>query len=622
MSTDLLKNKINNAPKGIGVYLMRDKSGRVIYVGKAKNLRSRIRAYFGMKDSRPMIPFLVPKICDVEFIMTDTEKEALILENNLIKEHRPRYNVYFRDDKDYFNLRIDQREPFPQFQLIRRPKKDGATYFGPFSSSTAVKETLHFIQRIFPMRTCKMVEFQTRSRPCIEYEIGRCLAPCCNLVDAETYHEMVRDAVSFMEGRGSKLKADLRKRMKTAAEKFRFEEAARIRDMLRAIEQTLEKQKIMSMSSRDQDVFGLHREKDLTQACVIFIRKGRIMGSKRLPLIRAGAGSSEILSSLLKRYYNDEFLIPDEVLIPEKIEDRGVIAEWLTDKKGASVSVEIPQKGKKKALVEMARQNAENLFRTERASEQDHTSEIESLADLLRLKKVPRRIECFDISNVGGRHAVGSLAAFTGGMPDKSRYKRFRIRSVAGMDDYGMMYEVMKRRYSGREDLPDLILVDGGKGQLNVALTVLDELGIGDVDVIGLAKEAREAVPSVCGPGRKSSGILKKEDRVYLAGRKDPVYLSKHPAALHLLQRIRDEAHRFAISYYRKLKQKNDFRSILDDIPGIGEIRKKALLMHFQDAQKMRGASVEELKEVPGIGGVAAEQIRKYFDENPDIPEE
>ena len=610
--SEKLQAKVENAPRLPGVYLMKDKHEKIIYIGKAKDLRNRIRAYFGMKDTRPMIPFLVPKIFDLDFIVTQTEKEALILENNLIKEHRPRYNVYFRDDKDYLSLRIDLKDPYPRFELVRRPKKDGATYFGPFASSMAMRETLQFVHQIFPLRTCKPLEFRSRKRPCIEYEIKKCLGPCCGLIERGKYREMVEDACSFMEGRGTILVSDLKRRMIAASDAYRFEEAARLRDMVTAIEATIEKQKIMSVSDINQDVFGLYREGNLTQVCILFVRNGKVLGSKKLAPIKLNLESSEIVSAVLKQHYQTETLIPEEILIPEEVEDREVIEEWLSDRKGPRTSLEIPQRGNKKALIDMAHENAKNIFKTDQLARENREDSLRLLAHHLHLKKLPERIECFDISNIGGQYAVGSMVYFAGGLPEKSGYKRFRINTVQGMDDYGMMYEVLKRRYANRENLPDLLMVDGGKGQLSVAMAVARELGLGDLDMIGIAKEERD--PGAQPPLRKAKGKLQKsEDRVYIPGRKDPIYLSRHPRELFLLQRVRDEAHRFAITYHRKLKAKSDFRSVLDEIPGIGRNKKNALLAHFKNINAIRQASIADLKKVGGIGDELAKVIHGFF---------
>ena len=650
-----LETKIRHAPRSPGVYLMKDGAGEILYVGKARDLKSRIRAYFARTDARAMIPFLVSRIRDLEFILTKTEKEALILENNLIKEHRPRYNVDFRDDKSYYNIRIDPSEPFPRFQLVRRPKKDGARHFGPYPSGAAAKETLRFLQTILPLRICRDRELKARRRPCLEYEIGRCAAPCVGRIGLSDYQHLVKDGIAFLEGRERALIGDLRTRMNGAAEELRFEEAAGLRDRIAAIEETLERQRIVSMTGRNRDVFGLCREEDLTQIALLFVRSGRMIGQKTFPLIRLRAETGEILSSLLMRYYDGVVDIPDEVVVPMALEDGLVLAEWLAEKKGRGVSLVSPKRGETLALVGIAGRNAENALKTARLAADRPEEALRLLALKLKLRNLPRRIECFDISNIGGRHAVGSLVAFTAGVPAKEGYRRFRIRTVPGADDYAMMYEVLKRRYQKRENLPDLVIVDGGKGQLGVALAVLKDLAVDGVDVIALAKERDDARPDVPkgapglrpppggemdaakdGPegvgssgnaegkggdrapvadrGRRTDTPGKGEDRVFLPGRKDPVYLSRWPAALFLLQRIRDEAHRFAVTYHRKVKEKADLQSLLDRITGIGPARRKALLTFFGDVQRVRAASVEDLQQVSGIGAENARRIRMFLD--------
>jgi len=601
-----LKTTIRNAPRATGVYLMKDVHGKVLYVGKAKNLRARVRSYFGGKDARPAVPFLVRRIHDIEFIVTNTEKEALILENNLIKEHRPRYNVYFRDDKDYIRLRIDRREPFPRFQLVRRPRKDGAIYLGPYASSASVRETLHLIQPIFPLRTCGDLEFRSRKRPCVEYEIKRCLAPCVERIGREDYHRLVNDVITFLKGGEREVVADLRRRMADEAARYRFEEAARLRDTIASIETTLEKQKAVSMSRRDEDVFGLYREEGQVRICVLCVRGGSMVGRKNFPPLKSGMTSAEIFSSLLKQYYDEDVFIPAEILIPVKIEDRAVMEEWLAEKREGRVRILTPEKGEKKALVEMAGHNAKHLFERERAHVDRHREIQETLRTVLRLQNRPDRIECFDVSTMGGEHAVGSMVAFSGDAPDKAGYRRFRIRTVQGMDDYGMMYEVLKRRYRDPENLPDLLMVDGGKGQLHVALTVLKELGIDGIDAIGFAKAGRDS-------DRRRGGIQKEEDRAYIPGRKDPLYLSRYPGTLRFLQRVRDEAHRFAVTHHRRVKEKADFRSLLDGIGGIGEARKRALLTAFGDVERIKEASVEDLQKVKGIPPALAQRIRQFL---------
>lgn len=590
---DNWQDKIKNAPRAPGVYIMKNADGKVIYTGKAKDLKSRTRAYLSNTDKRPMIPFLTAKISTVEFIVTKTEKEALILENNLIKEHRPKYNVNLRDDKAFFSIRIDTGQIFPRFQLVRQVKKDGGRYFGPYPSSTAVKDTLHFIQPIFPLRTCGNGELKNRSRPCLEHQIGRCAAPCIGLVNKYFYDLMVQDAIAFLEGRGKKLLADLSARMKNAAENLRFEEAIILRDRISAIQKTLETQRMASTAFKDQDVFGIYREENRTQICLLNIVQGKLLGKKSFPLIELPTSSEEILSSLIVQHYDGDVFLPGEIILPCRLEDNAVIAEWMTEKRGRSVALHAPRKGRSMDLLVMANRNAENLFKTERQDEGNIENALKLLAGKLKLKNVPRRIECFDISNISGKYAVGSLVAFADGLPVKKDYRRFRIKTILDMDDCGMMREVLRKRYANKENLPDLVMVDGGKGQMGVAVALLKDLEIKGVDVIGIAKEDRVSLPT---------SFNRKEDRVYVPGRKEPVYLSRWPSALFLLQRLRDEAHRFAVAYHHKLKEKSDFYSLLDNIPGIGKSRKKELLAYFGDIKKIGAASVEDLQQVKGIG--------------------
>jgi excinuclease ABC subunit C len=436
-------------------------------------------------------------------------------------------------------------------------------------------------------------------------------------VDQAAYQQMVAEAAAFMEGREKSLLSDLRLRMKDEAEQLNFEKAVTLRDRIAAIEATLEKQRMVSMSAKDQDVFGLYREKDLTQVCALFVRNGKIMGQKSFPLLKIGGETQLIFSSLLKQYYDSGAYLPAEVVIPDPLEDQAVTAEWLTDKKGKKVSIAVCKRGQGRGLLEMARRNAENIFKTERLRAEEPEETLPRLAEKLALKNFPRRIECFDISNIGGSYAVGSMVTFLAGKPLKAGYRRFKIKTVAGADDYGMMYEVLSRRYRHQENLPDLIVVDGGKGQLGVALSVLKDLGIRGMDVIGLAKDRPEDLLHI--PGRQqerkagAAGLDKGHDRVYLPGRKDPLYLYKWPAVLFLLQRIRDEAHRFAISYYRKAKEKQDLQSLLDEIPGIGRTRKRDLLVSLGDLKKIGQSSIDDLQKVTGIGKALAGQIHDFL---------
>jgi excinuclease ABC subunit C len=600
-----LKEKMISAPRSSGVYIMRDGEKKIIYVGKANDLKSRIGSYFTGKDTRPMAPFLMSRVKDIEFITTATEKEALILENNLIKQHRPRYNVFLRDDKTYYHLTIDPAEKFPRLQLIRKRLNDAALYFGPYPSGLAAKETMRFVQQVFPLRSCRNRDFKLRSRPCLEHQIGRCFAPCKGLIDEASYRKLVENTVSFLQGRRRSLITEIKAQMEGEAQNLNFEEAARLRDRIGALEHALEKQNVDWAGHQDQDVLGVYVHDDVYQICILFVRAGKVLGSKSFAPVKMKMELAEIISSCLTQYYDGGANIPDEIIIPCPLPDETVIAEWLTDKKEKKVVLTIPARGTKNALLDMAIANARSLWESGQKKEEQKAAAMKILQEKLFLAKLPRRIECYDISNISGKHAVGSMVVLQDGEPDKASYRHFRIKTVSESDDYGMMHEVLSRRFAHSENLPDLVVVDGGKGQLNVALSVLKDLRI-KLDVIGLAKEERTIF--------SSKGIIKKkdrksEDRVYLPRRKDPIYLNAWSHALAILQRVRDEAHRFALNYHHQIKQKNDLHSILDEIPDIGEARKKMLLKYFGSVLQVKSASLEELQKVAGIGKELAEKI-------------
>ncbi len=599
LSTIPFADRVRTAPRAPGVYLMKDAAGKILYIGKAKDLRARLRNYAGGTDTRGMIPFLLSRVRAVEWILTATEKEALILENNLIKEHRPRYNVDFRDDKAYFHLRLDTATPFPRWQLIRRPKKDGARYFGPYPSGGAARETLRFLQTVFPLRTCRDVELNSRRRPCLEHQIGRCPAPCVGLVDDEAYRRAVRDALTFMEGNAGEVLQSLENRMARAAAELLFEEAAALRDRIAAIRTTLEKQQAARLAAKDQDVFGACREGGMTQLCLLRVRAGKMMGMQTFSVVRVNLPAEDIITAAVMQFYDAGHEIPAEILLPAAGEDRRALAEWLAEKRGGSVHIMVPKRGRGLDLVAMADRNAAAALQLARQRVRPAAG-LEALAASLGLRKPPERVECFDISNIGGRHAVGSMVTFLAGVPWPGGYRRWRIRTVAGADDYAMMYEVLSRRFARQEDLPDLLVVDGGKGQLAVALSVLKDLKIGGVEAIALAKG--------------SAGGIKIGDRVFLPGRKEPLDLSRRPAALMLLQQLRDEAHRFAVTYHRQVREREDFSSILDNIPGLGPVKRKALLLSLGDPGVIKRATVADLQRIKGIGIGLAIKIRAYFD--------
>ena len=488
-----LEHKINNLSTNPGVYLFKDKKRTILYVGKAGNIKHRVSSYFQKtagKDLKTLA--MLEKVADIDTIVTDTEKEAFILENNLIKAHRPRYNVKLRDDKNYPCLRLSVEEAFPTLSIVRRIKKDRSLYFGPFPSATSLRETLKLIRRIFLIRTCLDTKFSNRLRPCINYEMGRCLGPCCGKVDQAQYQEIIHQVRMFLEGKNRELVERLKEKMEGESEKLRFETAAKIRDQIEHIEKVIEKQKIVSTDFLDQDVIGFHRQDHALVIHPLFIRGGKLLGGKGFTFPSTGLPDEEVLSSFLRQYYREGKFIPEQILISKAIPEQDLIEQWLTELRGKRVRILVPAKGDKKHLLKMACENAEQFSLAKSEMDKNGEQLLEALKEKLDLRRVPRRIEAFDISNLQGGNAVGSMVFFEDGKPNKERYRHFRIKTIEGADDYGMMYEVLLRRYQKgveENDLPDLVLLDGGRGQLNVAQEVFKELKAKDVDLISLAKE-------------------------------------------------------------------------------------------------------------------------------------
>ncbi|MBI2358205.1 MAG: excinuclease ABC subunit UvrC [Deltaproteobacteria bacterium] len=603
-----LEEKLESLPSRPGVYLMRDRDGKVIYVGKAKDLRARVRAYFRSGDGRSHIQFLVRRVEDMETLVTANEKEALILENNLIKQYKPRYNIRLKDDKSYLSIKVTTRHPWPRIFATRKIVKDGNRYFGPFSSAIAARETLDIIEKYFLLRTCTDYNFKNRARPCLQYQIRRCLGPCVLPVDSREYQEQVRQAILFIEGKRQELVGELRRKMKEKADGLEFEAAAKIRDQIQAVERTVERQRMVSHWGTDQDIFGLYREGGFIEVQVLFVRQGKLTGNQSYSLEDLEFSDEEVVEALLTQFYQGDRFIPDEILLPVELGDREVRQEYLGERKGRSVSLLSPQRGDKRQLVEMAMQNARQSFFERHDQEKERERMLVELKDKLRLKQYPQRIECFDISTIHGSHAVGSMVTFFNGEPDKKRYRHYRIRTVdadSGGDDFAMMYEVLKRRFSrglGEGDLPDLVVVDGGKGQLTMALTAMNELEVGGVDAVALAKMRVESSP-------RSPEIHRTEERVFLPGQSNPIVLKRNSNALFLLQRVRDEAHRFAITYHKKVRTRQTLYSALDRIPGIGGARKRALLRAFGSIKRIEEASLEDLLKVPSINERTAQEI-------------
>jgi excinuclease ABC subunit C len=645
-----LQRKLEELPADPGCYLMRDRAGEVIYVGKAGSLRTRVRSYFDRSgDDRYFVPLLDELLGDLEVIVTRSEKEAVLLENELIKKHQPRFNVRLRDDKDFIALRLDERHPFPRLEVIRARQRrdDGARYFGPYSSASSIRETLRVVNRWFQLRTCTDHVLDHRQRPCILYQIHRCPAPCVYEVPPEGYRESVRDAVAFLEGRESELVPRLRERMQAAAAGLRFEEAARVRDQLGAVERSLETQRVLMGDLADRDAIGLHREGPDLVLQVLSMRGGRLQESRAFPFGGQEFPSEELLSSFLGLLYEGT-PPPEEILLPLEPAGAEAVAEVLSERRGRRVRLVTPQRGAKADLLEVARRNASQSFRHWREDGDRREEALAALARSLHLSREPRWMECYDISTFQGSLSVGSGVSMRDGEADRAGYRRYRVQGVAGQDDFAMLHEVVTRRLRralADGAFPDLIVIDGGKGQLNAALAAARDLGVATrpvpgnpgvpwVELVSLAK-ARTLDAAALGTtrvvGRRSQrgadlaaaaeragrGFVAESartpERVFLPGRKDPVVLRQNSAELFLLVRLRDEAHRFAVEFHRKLRRARNLRSVLEEIPGVGEGRRKSLLRHFGSLRKVREASPEEIARVPGFGAAQARAVHDFL---------
>ncbi len=602
-----LEEQLKQVPDQPGVYRMRDESGVIIYVGKAKSLRNRVRSYFRQGNHTFKTKIMVDHIDDFDYIITDTEVEAFILEANMIKKYQPKFNIRLKDDKSYPFIKITVTEDFPRIFKTRLVKNDGNKYFGPFADVNAIYKTIDVIKDLFQLRTCKkdIIAGEKADRPCLNYHINKCLGPCIGAVSKEDYAELIDQVSLFLSGRQEDLIKEVEAKMQQAAEVKNYEKAARFRDALAAFKRLGEQQKVMSDKNIDQDIVALLTGENGQACCqLLLVRGGRLIGQEYFILEGANAESeANLMSSFLQQYYEQAATYPDELLLNQDLVEENLLADRLAQKKGKQVKINFPQKGAKKRLLEMAERNAsQNLKREEikaRYEEKRTSGAVEELGEILELDNPPVYIEGFDISNIQGTNTVASLVVFRNGKSARQDYRRFKIKTVAGPDDYASMREVVERRYTKllREDLPlpDLILIDGGKGQLNAAYGVLDHLGLGDQPIIGLAK---------------------REEEIFLPGQSEPVIIPLHSTALHLLQRVRDEAHRFAVNYHRKLRSRRLTHSMLDDIPGVGPGRRQSLLQHFGSLGKIRKATIGQLKEVEGISTKTARKIFDYLREN------
>jgi len=650
--TELLQQKLDSLPPSPGCYIFKDKLGAVLYVGKAKSLRSRVRSYFqdSSSDVRAFIPFLRKLAADLDTIVTLSEKEAAILENNLIKEAKPRFNVKLRDDKEYLSLRLSTEHAWPRLELVRKPKPDNARYFGPYHSATAARRTLHMVEKHFQLRTCSDREIESRKRPCLKYQIKRCPAPCVYDVDPAEYAGQVHAVSLFMDGRHDELTRELKARMRAASENLEFEVAAVCRDQLAAVESIREGQRVVSVTDCDQDVLGLYREGDLVELSVMLVRSGRVIDVASFSNRRVEVPDDEVVAAFLRDHYGDggsgEALIPEEIIVPVLPDGADGVAEWLAERRAVLVQgrhkkceLLAPARGPRKALLDMARDNARHAFEEKRRAATDIDERLLKVQERLRLPTLPRRVECCDISHLGGQDTVGAVVHLFNGLPDKKRYRTYRVRSVAEGDDYGAMFEVLGRRFRRGRDaaqaaaqmsatpaveggevsealetpetleasdaaewqLPDLFVVDGGRGQLGVALAAAHDLGLHDLPICGLAKEKENVLGD------------KLVDRVYLPGQKNPIPLRPNSPELFLLARARDEAHRFSNRGRKKVGKKRRLGSELDQVPGIGPKTRIALLKTLGSLSAVRSASDEVILAVPGVSKKHLSALRTWF---------
>lgn len=610
----MLEDKINYLPDHPGVYLMKNDEDKIIYVGKAISLKKRVKSYFvGRKQDSAKTRALVKNIADLEYILTDTEIEALILESNLIKKHRPKYNISLKDDKSYPYVKITH-EDYPRVIITRKKKKDGNKYFGPYTNSSSLNTSLEVIRGIFPYRTCNQKIFRN-TRPCLNAHIKKCLAPCVGRISKEEYGEIIQGVSLFLEGKQDDLIVKLQQEMEEKSEKLQFEQAAVLRDQIKSIKDVVEKQKIITQGQENQDVIATAQGFNTVCVQVFLIRKGKLIGRENFFLNGTEESSpAEIMGSFIKQYYNEQVFIPQEILIEEEIEEKDIIEQWLSEKRQARVYIKKPYKGERKHLLELVSKNALEVLKQEeeRLLQKKSTSEegIIQLQKELELEELPVRIEGFDISNTQGTESVASQVVFVEGRPDKSQYRKFKIKTVQGPNDFASIYEVVDRRFRNlkREEqentagkvanLPNLVIIDGGKGQLKEARKAMKKHGYGHIPTYGLAE---------------------REELLFTENEKDPISLPRDSQALYLLQRIRNEAHRFALTYHRSLRGKRNLASVLDDIPGVGKKRKANLLKHFGSFKKIKEASIEELAQAEAINHKIAEGIYNYLATHQDL---
>lgn len=600
MTSPLLDEKYQQAPHSPGVYLMKDAKGKTIYVGKANDLKKRLSSYFIKKNNHDAkTAVLLEMIKDFDIIITSSGHEAFILESNLIKEINPKYNVILKDGKNYPLLRIDMNETYPAIQRVRKIKNDNALYFGPYSSSLSVNRTVNQIQKIFKLRKCKNTQFKNRSRPCLNFQIKACLGLCCNDVDPMEYKKQVQDAILFLKGRSNQVVDKLKARMMAHSSSREYEKAAQVRDALFAVKNIMEKQVVVSPDMKDRDIIAFAAGKGRAVITVMMVRSGYLIDTAHYPLDMGFKEPDEMLSAFLDQYYQNTGFLPSFILLNREIENKAFLEPLFTEKKGSKVSIHAPARGEKRRLVEMAFVNASRELEKRLLKEEEERAAISMLKDLLGMERLPSRIECFDNSNLSGQDPVSAMVVFKDGRPYKDGYRKFIIRNLEFQDDYAYMFQVLNRRFSKDPEeapYPDLLVVDGGKGQLGMALAVLKELDIeNQFMVAGLAK--------------KNEAKGEESDKIYIPGRSNPLNAGQAKKALYLMQQVRDEAHRFAITFQRNRREKRAGLSLLDAVSGIGPKKKKVLLRHFKGMAQMKAASIQEIAALPGMNEMLAKTL-------------
>ncbi len=615
-----LKTDLDALPERPGAYLMKDAGGEVLYVGKAVDLRARVKQYWqrdGAGDGRFHIAFLVPQIAEVDVVVTPSEREALILEDTLIKKYQPRYNVKLKDDKTWLSLRLDRTKTWPRITMVRRWKDDGARYFGPYLNQVSAWEVQKLLKRTIPLRTCSEGVFRAHSeRPCIEHQMGRCVAPCVGYVTEAEYDALLDEAALLLEGRNKALAKRLEARMHAAADALRYEEAARVRDNMRLIERLAEKQGLHAAPGKqDRDVFGLHREGELAAVALMPVREGRMQDARAFAFRGVAEEDGELLGRLITQLYSPTIPPPAEILTPVDVDEAALRAELLSEVAGRKVVIRRPKRGDAMRLLQIAASNAKVRFQAAHSKAERTQRALFGVRDALRMSDLPRSIEAYDNSNIGGADPVGAMVSFVDGKPNKAGYRVFKIRTVDGSDDYATMREVLGRRVSralageAKWKLPDLVVIDGGRGQLRMAVEACREAG---VDVIGI--DGRAIEPAVGGPLLRVVSIAKpadgeETDKIYEPGRTNPITFRPHDPALHLLQAARDEAHRFGVKHHRKQRSKRTVKSRLDDVPGIGKVLRQRLLRRFGSVKRLRAATLDDVAAVPGMGRAKAERV-------------